>query len=60
LLLIQAIKAGGTTGERLRDQLTKITGYQGVSGMTGFGPEGEPQRRLTWVQIKNGRLTPAL
>ncbi len=59
-LLIQAIKAGGTTGERLRDELAKITGYQGVSGMTGFGPEGEPQRRLTWIQVKNGRFTPAL
>jgi ABC-type branched-subunit amino acid transport system substrate-binding protein len=59
-LLIQAIKTGGTTGERLRDELTKITGFQGVSGMTGFGPEGEPQRRLSWIQIKSGRLTPAL
>jgi len=59
-LLIQAIKAGGTTGERLRDELTKIAGYHGVSGISGFGPEGEVLRRLSWVQIKNGRFLPAL
>ncbi len=59
-LLIQAIKAGGTTGERLREELTKIAGYHGVSGISGFGPEGEVSRRLSWVQIKNGRFLPAL
>ncbi|MBI3608938.1 MAG: penicillin-binding protein activator [Nitrospirae bacterium] len=59
-LLIQALKAGGTTGERLRDELTKISGYHGVSGISGFGPEGEVLRRLSWVQIKNGRFLPAL
>jgi ABC-type branched-subunit amino acid transport system substrate-binding protein/predicted negative regulator of RcsB-dependent stress response len=59
-LVIQAIKAGGTTGERVRDELTKINGYHGVSGVTGFGPQGEAQRRLSWIQIKNGRFVPAL
>ncbi len=59
-LLIRGLKAGATTGERLRDELSKITGHSGVSGITGFGPEGEVQRQFSWIQIRNGRFVPAL
>jgi ABC-type branched-subunit amino acid transport system substrate-binding protein len=59
-LLVRGLRAGAATGERLRDELTKITGQAGVSGITGFGPEGEVQRQLSWIQIRNGRFVPAL
>jgi len=60
LLLLQALKAGGTSGDRLRDRLVAINGYHGVSGLTGVGPDGEAERRLSWIQVKNGRFVPAL
>lgn len=59
-LLIRGLKAGATTGERLRDELSKVSGQSGVSGITGFGPEGEVQRQFSWIQIRNGRFVPAL
>ncbi|MEO5656165.1 MAG: ABC transporter substrate-binding protein, partial [Nitrospiria bacterium] len=59
-LIIQAIKLGGTSGDLVRDELAKVTGYHGVSGVTGFSPEGEALRRLSWIQIRNGRFVPAL
>ncbi len=59
-MLIRGLKAGATTGERLRDELSKLTGHAGVSGITGFGPEGEVQRQFSWIQIRNGRFVPAL
>jgi ABC-type branched-subunit amino acid transport system substrate-binding protein len=60
LLLVRGLKAGATTGERLRDELTKITGHSGVSGITGFGPDGDVERQFSWIQIRNGRFVPAL
>jgi ABC-type branched-subunit amino acid transport system substrate-binding protein len=60
LLLVRGLKAGATTGERLRDELTKLTGPSGVSGITGFGPDGDVQRQFSWIQIRNGRFVPAL
>ncbi len=59
-LLVRGLKAGATTGERLRDELTRISGQTGVSGITGFGPEGDVQRQLSWIQIRNGHFVPAL
>lgn len=59
-LLVRGLKTGATTGDRLRDELTKISGQIGVSGITGFGPEGEVERQLSWIQIRNGRFVPAL
>lgn len=59
-VLIQGLKAGATTGERLRDELIRLTGPSGVSGITGFGPDGDAQRQFSWIQIRNGRFVPAL
>ncbi|MFZ5863078.1 MAG: penicillin-binding protein activator [Nitrospirota bacterium] len=58
--LVRGIKSGATTGERLREELTKTAGDVGVSGLTGFGSDGEAQRRFSWIQIRNGRFVPAL
>jgi ABC-type branched-subunit amino acid transport system substrate-binding protein len=58
--LVQGLKNGATTGDRLREELTGMAGYSGVSGLTGFGPDGDAQRRLSWIQIRNGRFVPAL
>jgi len=60
LLLVRGLKAGATTGERLRDELTRISGPSGVSGITGFGPTGDVVRDFSWIQIRNGRFVPAL
>lgn len=60
VLLVRGLKAGAATGERLREELTKTTARSGVSGITGFGPEGEVQREFSWIQIRNGRFVPAL
>jgi len=58
--LVQGLKNGATNGDRLREELTRMAGYSGVSGLTGFGPDGDAQRRLSWIQIRNGRFVPAL
>jgi ABC-type branched-subunit amino acid transport system substrate-binding protein len=58
--LVRGLKSGATTGERLREELTKMNGYAGVTGLTGFGADGEAQRRLSWIQIRSGRFVPAL
>jgi branched-chain amino acid transport system substrate-binding protein len=59
-LLVRGLKAGATTGERLRDELTKLTARSGVSGITGFRPDGDVERDFSWIQIRNGRFVPAL
>jgi ABC-type branched-subunit amino acid transport system substrate-binding protein/predicted negative regulator of RcsB-dependent stress response len=58
--LVQGLKNGATSGERLRDELTRMVGYAGVSGVIGFGADGDAQRRFSWIQIRNGRFVPAL
>jgi ABC-type branched-subunit amino acid transport system substrate-binding protein len=58
--LVQGLKNGATSGERLRDELTRMAGFSGVSGLTGFGADGDAQRRFSWIQIRNGRFVPAL
>jgi ABC-type branched-subunit amino acid transport system substrate-binding protein len=59
-LLLRGLKAGAQNGDRLRDELTKITAPAGVSGITGFDPAGDVQRVFSWIQIRNGRFVPAL
>jgi ABC-type branched-subunit amino acid transport system substrate-binding protein len=59
-VLVRGLKAGATSGDRLRDELTRIADYTGITGLTGFGSDGEAQRKLSWIQIRNGRFVPAL
>jgi ABC-type branched-subunit amino acid transport system substrate-binding protein len=58
--LVRGLKNGATSGERLREELTRMAGFAGVSGLTGFGADGDAQRRFSWIQIRNGRFVPAL
>lgn len=59
-LILQALKTGASGGDQLRDALASITGFHGVSGVTGFDSQGEVLRRLSWIQVRNGRFIPAL
>jgi ABC-type branched-subunit amino acid transport system substrate-binding protein len=59
-MLVRGLKNGATSGDRLRDEVTRMVGFSGVSGLTGFGADGDAQRRFSWIQIRNGRFVPAL
>ncbi|MFZ5876685.1 MAG: penicillin-binding protein activator [Nitrospirota bacterium] len=58
--LVRGLKNGATSGDRLREELARMVGYAGVSGLIGFGADGDAQRRFSWIQIRNGRFVPAL
>ncbi|MBI1820946.1 MAG: penicillin-binding protein activator [Nitrospirae bacterium] len=55
-LILQALKNGATTGNQVRNSLLGITGFEGVSGINRFSPDGEGEKKPFILQIKNGRL----
>ncbi|MBE0596651.1 MAG: penicillin-binding protein activator, partial [Desulfuromonadales bacterium] len=47
------------TREALRDALSRLSGYSGVTGSTSFNPLGEAEKRLFLLQVQDGNIVPA-
>jgi ABC-type branched-subunit amino acid transport system substrate-binding protein len=55
-ILAQAIKAGATTREELREELLKVRDFPGVSGTTSFNDDGNAAKIPFLLAIQNGRI----
>ncbi|MHB8481719.1 MAG: penicillin-binding protein activator [Nitrospiria bacterium] len=55
-MILQAVKNGATTGSQIRNSLLGMAGFEGVSGTTHFRPDGEAEKKLFILQVKNGSL----
>lgn len=59
-LVINAVTEKGAMGrETLRDAFARTKGFPGVTGKITFNKEGDAQRELWVLQIKDGRIVPA-
>ncbi|MEW6228358.1 MAG: ABC transporter substrate-binding protein [Bacillota bacterium] len=57
-MLFQAIKAAGKLDRAaVRDALSKITLYEGVTGNMRFEDTGDPIKSAVFIQIKGGKFT---
>jgi branched-chain amino acid transport system substrate-binding protein len=43
---------------QLKDAITRIENFQGVSGLKGFGENGKAIRNLSILTVKNGQIVP--
>ena len=57
-IVIAAQEMGAFHRETMRDSLTRISGFRGVSGLMGFSPSGDARRKLTLLTVKNGAIVP--
>ena len=55
-MVVQAVKNGATTGTQIRNSLLGMAGFEGISGITHFNPDGEAEKKVFILQIKNGSL----
>lgn len=55
IMLAAIVKAyPNVTRKSVRDALAATKDFPGVTGVTTFGPDREPQKQLTKAQVKNG------
>ncbi len=40
----------------LKEELRRVMGYQGISGLKGFGEDGKALRTLSILRVKNGKI----
>ncbi len=57
-IIIAAQEMGSFHRETMRDSLTRISGFHGVSGLMGFNLDGDARRKLTLLTVKNGAIVP--
>ncbi len=55
ILARAATAAGSLDGDAIRDALSALPTYPGVSGPIGFGPSNSPERRVVLSRINDGR-----
>jgi branched-chain amino acid transport system substrate-binding protein len=56
-LLVDAIRrAGSTEGPKVRDALADTRDFQGVSGSSTMGPDGNPIKSMVINKVENGRF----
>jgi ABC-type branched-subunit amino acid transport system substrate-binding protein len=55
-ILLSALLSGITAGPALRDYLLTVKDFAGASGRLNFTPNGEAEKKLFIIQIKNGRF----
>lgn len=56
-MIVAAIeKAGSTDGTKIRDALSELKDFQGVSGTITMGPEGNPKKSVVINKVENGKF----
>lgn len=56
-MILQSVKGGASTGSQIKSAILEIKSFDGVSGTTRFRPDGEAEKKVFILQIKNGRFT---
>jgi ABC-type branched-subunit amino acid transport system substrate-binding protein len=57
-IVVASQEMGSFHRKTMRDSLTRIAGFRGVSGLMGFNPSGDARRKLTLLTVKNGAIVP--
>jgi branched-chain amino acid transport system substrate-binding protein len=56
-MIVTAIeKAGSTDGTKIRDALSSLKDFQGVSGTITMGPDGNPVKSVVINKVENGKF----
>jgi ABC-type branched-subunit amino acid transport system substrate-binding protein len=56
-LLFEILRSKGATSSiQLKEQIRQIQNFQGVSGLKGFGEDGQTLRSLSILRVKNGKI----
>ncbi len=55
-LVLEALRTGAATGEAVRDQILARREFRGATGRTVFTSDGEVERSLFLIRVKNGRF----
>jgi len=56
-MIVAAIeKAGSTDGTKIRDALSELKDFQGVSGTITMGPDGNPVKSVVINKVENGKF----
>ena len=55
-MFVQAILSGAENRLQVREKLTKIRGFRGVSGRTTILPSGEADKKLFTMQISKKKI----
>lgn len=58
LLCAEVLLKGAATRRQLRDGLLKVRDFLGVSGLTSFDPQGEAEKMLYMLTVRNGKVVP--
>jgi len=58
MLIAQAIRNSAGDGPSIRDALSRITVYDGVTGRGGFDATGNETRSVELAQVKGGKFVP--
>ncbi len=59
-ILFQTMRRTATNSRRdLKQALLQLDGFEGVSGQTGFNPNGEARKQLAILRVKQGRFVQA-
>lgn len=55
-ILLKAVKEAGTDRRAIRDNLAKLTDYEGVSGTFSLDENRDPEKEVFIYQIKDGKI----
>lgn len=55
-LILRAFQQGAATGEAVRDFLTQVQNYPGVTGAISYRQDGDLAKRLYVIQAKDGKF----
>ncbi len=56
--LVERVRAGASTRDKLRDALEEMRGFKGATGMTGFGKDRDAVRELTVLTVAEKEIRP--
>lgn len=55
-MILLALKSGAVQPDQIRDYLAQVREFHGASGVTTFHPNGQLEKKLFVLQVRNGRM----
>ncbi|MFQ5903886.1 MAG: penicillin-binding protein activator, partial [Candidatus Binatia bacterium] len=55
-IVFQALKKGIKSRDQLRDQLSNVRDFPGISGLTSIGPTGQANKKLFLLTVSGGKV----
>jgi ABC-type branched-subunit amino acid transport system substrate-binding protein len=56
-MILKALETGANSGRKMRDALSGIRDFPGVSGRTTVNPEGDMEKQLVFLTVRGGKIT---